>query len=157
MRQIEQRPDLSYFLIGHSAGAQFLARAAPFAPTEAKRIILANPSAYVAPTRSEKFPYGFGGAPAALGDDAALRRYLALPITIFVGGSDTGSRQLDVSAEANVQGPNRRERGRFVFQQAETLAAAHGWQLNWRFVEAPGVGHNSTRMFTSSVVDEAFR
>ena len=32
------------YLLGHSAGAQFLSRVAAFAPTEARRIIIANPS-----------------------------------------------------------------------------------------------------------------
>ena len=41
-RKQEGRP-LSYSLLGHSAGAQFLDRLAAFVPTEAKRIVVANP------------------------------------------------------------------------------------------------------------------
>jgi hypothetical protein len=44
VRTQEGRP-LAYSLLGHSAGAQFLDRLAAFVPTEARRIVVANPGA----------------------------------------------------------------------------------------------------------------
>jgi poly(3-hydroxybutyrate) depolymerase len=38
-----------YYLLGHSAGAQFLSRVAAFVPNAARRIVIANPSTYVLP------------------------------------------------------------------------------------------------------------
>ena len=48
-RKQERRP-LSYSLLGHSAGAQFLDRLAAFVPTEARRIVVANAGRYVLPS-----------------------------------------------------------------------------------------------------------
>ena len=45
-RRQEGRP-LAYSLIGHSAGGQFLDRLAAFVPTEASRIVVADPGSYV--------------------------------------------------------------------------------------------------------------
>jgi pimeloyl-ACP methyl ester carboxylesterase len=42
VRELEGKPELPYYLIGHSAGGQFLVRMAAFLPGEAERIIAAN-------------------------------------------------------------------------------------------------------------------
>ena len=67
-RQQEGRP-LAYSLLGHSAGGQFLERLAAFVPTQAKRIVVANPGSYVFPSLDVAAPYGLGkvyaGAPMA--------------------------------------------------------------------------------------------
>jgi len=49
VRQQEGRP-LAYSLLGHSAGSQFLERLAAFVPTQARRIVVANPGSYVSPS-----------------------------------------------------------------------------------------------------------
>ena len=70
VRQQEGRP-LAYSLLGHSAGGQFLERLAAFVPTQARRIVVANPGSYVLPSLEVAAPYGLGrgggrGATAAL-------------------------------------------------------------------------------------------
>jgi len=155
VRHEEGRPGMAYLMIGHSAGAQFLSRFAAFVPNEAKRIVIANPSAYVAPTREQDLPYGFGGVSGAMGSDEQIRRYLALPITIFLGTADTGDKNLDKSRHANMQGANRRERGLNVFRMTEALSRAKGWAFGWQLVEVPGVGHNSEKMFASDLSTKA--
>ena len=52
-RGLEGRP-LAYSLLGHSAGAQFLDRLAAFVPTEARRIVIANPGSYVSQPRDRR-------------------------------------------------------------------------------------------------------
>ncbi len=47
LRRQEARPDMPYWVIGHSAGAQFLSRFAAFIPNQARRIVIANPSTWV--------------------------------------------------------------------------------------------------------------
>jgi hypothetical protein len=91
-------------------------------------------------------PYGLGGAPAA---EASLRAYLALPITVLLGGEDTGTNNLASEPEAVAQGVNRLERGRNTFARAKATAAARGWRFGWRLAEVPGVGHDSAGMFAS--------
>lgn len=150
VRRVEGRPDMDYLLIGHSAGGQFLSRFAAFVPNRAGRIVIANPSSYVAPTRDARFPYGFAEVPAPLAGDDAIRRYLASPITVFLGAADTGERRLERTSGAMRQGGNRHARGLVVFRMAEALARERGWPFGWRLVEVEGVGHDSRRMFASA-------
>jgi pimeloyl-ACP methyl ester carboxylesterase len=82
IREREGNPALPYYLIGHSAGAQFVMRYAAFMPPGAERIVAANPGSDLFPRTDWKFGYGFGGLPPELGDEAALQRYLAAPLTL---------------------------------------------------------------------------
>lgn len=144
----EQGMDRPVFLIGHSAGGQFLGRMSAFFNSGAQRIVVANPSSWVWPSTDRAFPYGFGGLSKSISDDAALQNYLAQPFTIYLGTKDDhqdGS--MDDSKEAMEQGPNRLERGRAVFEKAKSLAKERGWTFNWILVEAPGVDHDHTKMF----------
>lgn len=155
LRRREGRSDWPVYLIGHSAGGQFLVRLAAFLSTDARRIVAVNPGAHIFPTRELPFPYGFGGLPPELGGDEAIRRFLAQPLTLYLGTADVLSKDLDMRPEAMKQGPTRIERGRANFRLAQQVAAAHGWPLNWRLVEAPGVGHNSWAMFSHPNCAEA--
>lgn len=150
VRAAEGRPDLPYYLIGHSAGAQALSRIAAFAPGTPRRTIIANPSTYLWPTRSERFPFGFGGLPEALANDQVIRRYLAQPITVLLGtADDKRDASLNVQAGAERQGPNRYQRGINTFRKAQQLARDRGWEFNWRLVEVPGVAHSAQRMYSA--------
>lgn len=155
VRTREGRPDMPFYLIGHSAGAQLIGRLSAFTAHDAQRIVLANPGSYLAPTRRRVFPYGFGGLPEDLKTDAALRRYLALPITIYVGTEDRRRNGLDTSAGAERQGKNRYERGHEIYRLARQTAASKGWPFGWRLVDAPGVGHNSQDMYGAPTALEA--
>ena len=88
VRQQEGRP-LAYSLLGHSAGGQFLERLAAFVPTQARRIVVANPGSYVLPSLEVAAPYGLGKVYAGAAGEAQLRRYLELPLTIYLGDADT--------------------------------------------------------------------
>lgn len=155
-RQDEGRPDLPYYLLGHSAGGQLLSRFAAFVPGSAQRIVIANPSTYVWPTREVDFPFGFGGLPDALGNDDAIRRYLAQPVTIFLGTADVKrDRNLNVGDNAMRQGANRYERGMHAFRIARAVAENNGWRFNWKLVEVPAVGHSARRMYASPRAEAA--
>jgi hypothetical protein len=156
-RAQEKRPDLPYALIGHSAGAQFLSRVVAFEPVEATRIVIANPSTWVLPTLDKPAPYGFGGVYDSSQAEAALRRYLAAPVTVLLGQEDTGSKDLAVGEEADAQGATRLARGQNAFRQAEAVAKAHGWPFNWRLAFVPGVGHSARLMFGSAQALEALQ
>ncbi len=144
----EGRTQSPYYLLGHSGGGQFLARLAGFVDSGAARIVAANPGTYLVPTRDRPYPYGFGGLPPELSDDAALRRYLAQPLTLYLGTHDTEADQyLDKTPEAQTQGAVRLARGRNTFQFAEKLARERGWAFHWRLVEAPGIEHDHDKMF----------
>ncbi|MDP2398251.1 MAG: hypothetical protein Q8M53_07860 [Burkholderiales bacterium] len=151
VRLAEGRPDLPYSLIGHSAGGQALSRFAAFMPQQARHIIIANPSTWLWPSRDVRFPYGFGGLPATMAEDAALRRYLAQPVIVLLGSADVRrDDNLNLREEAERQGANRLDRGRNAFRAAQQLAQQRGWPFHWRLVEVPGVGHSARRMIGSA-------
>jgi poly(3-hydroxybutyrate) depolymerase len=151
VRAKEGRPELPYYYLGHSAGGQFLVRLAAFLPEGPERIIAANPGSHLFPTREAEFGYGFGGLPSEWSDDASLRRYLAAPLTLYLGTADTDphSRNLDRSAAALRQGASRYERGRACFAFAQALAEERGWTFGWRLAEAAGIGHDAAEMFAA--------
>lgn len=136
------------YLFGHSAGGQFLSRMAAYAPPrEVDRIVISNPSVYVAPLLNEKAPYGFAGVFSS--NEVRLQQlktYLSLPITLYLGQEDTGKKNLVTKKAAKRQGENRLDRGRNIFEQAKDVALKQGWEFNWRLVEVPGVGHSSRGM-----------
>jgi len=151
VRDAEERADLMYSIIGHSAGGQALSRFAAFVPNAAQHIIIANPSTYIWPSREERFPYGFGGLPPALSDEAALQRYLAQPVIVLLGTADVErSGSLNTRPGAERQGENRYARGRNAFRAAQQLAQDRGWAFRWRLVEVPGIAHSARRMFGSA-------
>lgn len=159
VRAREGQPGLRYALIGHSAGGQFLSRVAAYGDSAggggAVRIVVANPSTWVRARLDVPAPFGFAGAYGPDAGEAALRRYLALPITVLLGQDDTGSRNLVRGEEADEQGATRIERGQTVFAEAEQAARQRGWPFGWSLATVPGVGHNARRMFTSDAASEA--
>jgi len=150
----EGRP-LPYSLLDHSAGGQFLDRLAAFVPTEARRIVIANAGSYVFPSLAIDAPYGLGKVYSGTDGEAALRRYLEQPLTIYLGQGDTRDDKRNDYPEALAQGASRYQRGLDVFNAAKTLAQARGWTFNWRLVELPGVGHNARKMFSAPLASEA--
>ncbi len=156
VRALEGKPALPYYLIGHSAGGQFLVRLAAFLPGGAVRIVAGNPGSLLFPDREQKFGYGFGGLPPELASDEVMRRYLAAPLTLYLGTGDiTPEHSFDASPAGMVQGPNRLTRGRACFAAAQKLAQERGWAFNWRKVETPGIGHEGAFMFAAKEAGDA--
>jgi poly(3-hydroxybutyrate) depolymerase len=156
IRTAEGRPELPYYLMGHSAGGQALSRFAAFAPHAARRILIANPSTYLWPSRDKRFPYGFGGLPEAFSGDDAIRRYLAQPITILLGTADVKrGADLNVREGAERQGANRYERGLNAYRAAQRVAREKSWAFHWQLVEIPGVGHSARRMYGAAETEAA--
>jgi hypothetical protein len=152
VRRQEERP-LAYSLLGHSAGGQFLDRLAAFVPTEARRIVVANAESYVFPSLEIAAPYGLGKVYSEADGEAALRRYLEQPLTIYLGQGDT--RDDERNDYALAQGNSRYQRGINVFNAGKMLAQQRGWRFNWRLVELPGVGHSARKMFSAPQAFEA--
>jgi poly(3-hydroxybutyrate) depolymerase len=156
VRGREEKPTLLYYLIGHSAGAQFLVRLAAYQPGEARRIVAGNAGSLLFPSRDHEFGYGLGGLPPELSDEPMLRRYFAAPLTLYLGTADTTPRKRFDASEAGMkQGPHRLARNRACFALAEAMAKERGWTFNWRKVEAPGIEHEAARMFAAKEIDDA--
>ncbi len=146
---------LPYYLVGHSAGAQFLNRMSAFLPGHPARIVAANPGSLIFPTRNQKYPYGFGGLPDSLSNDDAIKRYLAAPLTLYLGTDDVKSDYLPTDDAAMAQGATRIDRGRNCYAMAKKLAESRGWPFAWRIVEADGLGHGSLPMWKHKNAQDA--
>ncbi len=158
LREREGRPEMPYWLVGHSAGGQFLVRMTALAGTfDAQRVVAANPGSHLFPTREMPYGYGFGGLPDELSDDAAIRSYLAAPLTLYLGTGDIDPNHasLDRSDEAMKQGRSRHERGRACFAAAQKLVQERGWEFGWRLVETPGIAHDAAKMFAAPEAKDA--
>ena len=158
VRRLEGNATLPFWIIGHSAGGQFVVRLLAMAGTlGAQGVVAANPGSHLFPTRDQPFGYGFGALPPELSDDAALRRYVEAPLVLFLGTADTdpNHRSLDREPEAMKQGASRYERGLACFTAAETLARERGWKFGWRKVEVPGTEHDAAKMFAAPEVQAA--
>lgn len=157
VRTLVGRPDLPYYVIGHSAGGQFAIRMAAMMPGDAVRIVAANPGSLLFPNRDHRWGFGFAGLPEAYGNDTAIRRFLAAPVTLLLGTDDNDPEhhQLDRSAPAMTQGPHRFARGHACYAAAKALAEERGWAFNWRLVEIPGVGHQTRPTLGSPQAAEA--
>lgn len=156
VRTRENRPTLPFYLIGHSAGAQFLVRLAAFQPGEARRIVAGNAGSLLFPSTDHGFGYGLGGLPVELRDDTMLRQYLAAPLTLYLGTADTTPRRrFDASAAGMKQGPHRYARNLACYALAQAMAKERGWTFGWRKVEAPGIDHDAARMFAAPEVGDA--
>lgn len=158
IRKREGRPELPYYMIGHSGGGQFLVRFAGFTPNSAKRIVVANAGTHLFPLDEARrpYPFGFSKLPNDLRSEEQIKRYLAQPITLYLGAADTEiDEHLDVTEPAQVQGRTRFERGQNVYRAAEALAKEKGWPFGWRMVVVPGVGHDHEAMFDHELCAEA--
>jgi pimeloyl-ACP methyl ester carboxylesterase len=156
IKRLEKKPALRYWIIGHSAGGQFVLRMAGFEKTGAERLVSANPGSDLFPTRDMPFGYGFGNLPDALSNDRVIRDYLAQPLTLYLGSADNGPDEyFDDSPEAIKQGPGRFQRGMANFEFAKSLAKQKGWTFGWTLVKAPGVIHDHTAMFNHPACERA--
>ncbi len=156
LKKLDGKPNLKYWLIGHSAGGQFLVRASAFQQTGAERIIAANAGSQLFATRDAAFGYGFGGLPDSLSSDEQIKKYLAAPLTLYVGTADNKPDEyFDDSEEAMKQGGGRYQRNKASFEFGQKLAKARGWRFNWRLVEAAGIEHDHLKMFNHKNCEDA--
>lgn len=148
MRTATQKPAAKHWIIGHSAGGQFVMRMSAFQDTGAERLVAANPGNALLPDLTVPFGYGFGGLPKEVANDDRLKAYLGAPLTLYYGTADDHpDEDFDTSAEAMKQGGGRHQRGLALFWTARTVAAMRGWPFGWRLVEATGVEHDHAKMF----------
>ncbi len=156
IRKREAKPEMRFWIIGHSDGGQFVARMSAFQHTGAERQVAANPGSHLFPNREAPFGYGFGNLPDELSNDDVLKRYLAAPLTIYLGTADNKPDEyFDSSANAMRQGEGRYQRGKACFQAARSLAEAKGWPFKWSLVEAEGVAHDHAKMFDHENCEKA--
>lgn len=156
VKEMEAKSAMKYWLIGHSAGGQFVGRMCAFQDTGAERYVAANPSSWPFPTRALQYGYGFGGLPEVLSNDEMIKKFLARPLTIYLGTLDNApDENTDMSDGALVEGTARYQRGKAFYQFAKTISERKKWPCNWTLVEAEGVGHDHEKMFNHTGCEKA--
>jgi len=136
----------TYFLYGHSAGAQFVQRFLYFVPqARVAHAVAANAGWYMLPDLAVAFPYGLKGAPVSETDlGTTLRRR----VTILLGEADVDpkAKALRHTPEADAQGPYRFARGQYFFRYAQNAAATLKIPFGWSLATAPGIAHSDPGM-----------
>lgn len=153
----------SVVFTGHSAGGQFMARYGPggnFTPLDAAgvdySVVAANPSSWMYFDKGINYKYGTSNLNDYMtktgGHDGLVDQMKKIDFAIFAGTEDDFNEgDLDTSASAMAQGANRWER---AVNYETHLDKAFGDLPNHYFVDAPGVGHSGSGMFTSNAGQE---
>lgn len=156
IRQREKRPDMPYYLIGHSGGGQFLFRLAAFVDTDAAETVASNSGTLIFPRRDAPFPYGYSTLPEELKTDDVWKRFVGQKLTLYIGDKDIERDEyLDTAAEADEQGKSRFARNQAAFAAWKKVAEEKGWPFRWRIVIADGVEHDHEKMFDHAMCKDA--
>jgi len=170
----------SYYMVGHSAGAQFvhrhllflcgLAAAGVAPPPRIARAVCCNAGWWTMPTLTgeHSFPYDIGGVSCGLlqGEDVedknavdpeVARAFVTFePVTVLLGEEDTDPSKPNPALwnddpRAAVQGANRFERGHAFIAAARETASGLGTTCPWHRHTVPRVGHDGGRMTAHAV------
>lgn len=136
----------SYYLYGHSAGAQFVHRFLIFhQPNRVAKAVAANAGWYTTVDTETAYPYGLAGSPATL---ASIERALRTPLVLLLGEDDNDPTTdgLRTTSGANRQGPHRLARGKYFFASGRAAAEELGVAFNWSALIVPDAGHDNGTM-----------
>lgn len=140
----------TYYLYGHSAGAQFVHRYMLFmSAPRAALAIAANAGSYTLPVYSAPEQPGFPWSlDENLVSEAQLKAALARNVVLLLGEDDTDEnhKHLPKAPQAMAQGKNRLERGKNFYRIARQQAASLHVPLRWVLKTVPGVGHSDQGM-----------
>ena len=145
----------SYYIYGHSAGAQFVHRYMLFMPNPRVALaISANAGSYTLPIyptwTQPAFPWSLD---KTIVNEERLKSVFARNLLVLLGEDDIdpNHKHLPRSREAKAQGANRMERGKNFFNIAKDSAARLGTAFNWSLQTVPGVAHSDTGMSKAAV------
>jgi predicted alpha/beta superfamily hydrolase len=141
----------SFYLFGHSAGAQFVHRYVLYNPSARfSKAISANAGWYTLPDFSVAFPYGLKNTQLKESDvvNACKKKLIVL---LGTNDTDTNDSSLRKTPEANAQGSHRYARGLYFYNQSKQSAEKNGYEFQWILREAPGVGHDHVAMSKDAV------
>ena len=154
VRELEALRASTYWLFGHSAGAQFVHRFAMLGMgKQMQGAISANAGSYMFATDDVRWPFGVAGAP---GEHFDFERAFAAPLVLLLGNADNDPAHpsLPHQPEADRQGPHRLARGQNFYAQARDTAKKAELNLQWSCGIAPGVAHENGKMaaFAAAII-----
>lgn len=131
----------SFYIFGHSAGAQFVHRMITFLPeSRVKLAIAANAGWYTMPNYLENYPYGLLETPI---NSEILEKVFSKKLVVMLGEKDTGDEFLRNTIKAKDQGKTRLERGKKYVNNGkkEALETLH-CNFNWDIELIENIDHN---------------
>ena len=133
----------TFCLFGFSGGAQFTHRYALVHPERIARALVGAAGWYMFPDSGVSYPYGLGASAEFPDFHFDPERFLRVPITVFVGGADTGVTNVRRSPDIDrQQGTTRRERAQRWVDAMRRAATSRGLEPRVTCVVVPGIKHS---------------
>lgn len=144
-----------FYIFGFSGGAQFAHRYVMAHPHRVRCAAIASAGWYTFPDPTTRFPYGTRPHRDLPGIRFDAEEFLEVPISVFVGASDEGTRGVRQSARLNRdQGVHRVERARRWVAAMEEAAAAHHMECRVTYKEIERANHSFRRSILKSGLGE---
>jgi pimeloyl-ACP methyl ester carboxylesterase len=149
----------TFYLFGFSGGAQFAHRYALAHPERIARAAVAAAGWYSFPDTATPYPYGIGPASGDELSDVRFEpdKFLRVPIRVFVGAADTGSRNVRRNPRVDrQQGTTRIERAQRWTAAMRRAAESRGLEPLVTCELVPGVGHSFRRFVEAGAGERVF-
>ena len=131
----------TYRMFGHSAGAQFTHRYMLLSKDyRISNAVIANAGWYTF-ISNDSFPYGIKSSPIIISDEH-LRWFMSNKVSLLIGSKDLGSRSLNVSKGAKLQGMTRVDRANNYFNSLTKNAEIREYPLRWNFRVLDNIDHD---------------
>ncbi|MBI9051678.1 MAG: alpha/beta fold hydrolase [Anaerolineaceae bacterium] len=150
-----------FYLYGHSAGGQFVARYVVMHPDEIQRAVITSAATYPQPDPAIQWPFGMGELHSELTwEDGATQQVnvapnqetwleaVQVPLTVIVGLDDTY--QIPVDLLPGQKGTDRITIGRNWVTDMNAFAEANGVESQITLELFPGVGHSMSKLISFS-------
>ncbi|MCW5312711.1 hypothetical protein GTQ43_02250 [Nostoc sp. KVJ3] len=124
----------SYYIYGHSAGAQFVHRMVIFMPhTRIRKAVAAEAGSYTIPNKYIEYPCGLKKQTGNHLPLVELKTAFSTPMTIILGKKDNKplSDEHDTYSCDAQQGSNRLNRGEYFYTQVKKIANSRNENLSW--------------------------
>lgn len=146
-------------IFGFSGGAQFAHRYAMAHPDRIAHAVIGSAGWYTFPDSATPYPYGIGPSSDMEGLRFDPGAFLRVPMTVLVGGADTGTVNLRQNEQVDrQQGPTRRARAWNWTAAMRRAALARGQAPLVTCEEVPGIPHNFGKfMANGGLGDKVFR
>ena len=152
-------PEEQFYLYGHSAGGQFVARFLVTHADAIKRAVISSAATYPQPTTGVAWPFGMGELHADIEWDAATSKHVDIipdkqvwlaatqvPLTVLVGLNDTD----ELSGYPGQKGKNRFTIGHNWVKDMVAFAQENGLESRFKTEIIPGKGHSMSGLIPYS-------
>jgi pimeloyl-ACP methyl ester carboxylesterase len=142
------------YLLGYSAGAQFVHRFAMAYPTRVAKVVAGAAGWYTFPYPQTHYPSGIKLDPRWGDVSMVPEQFLKVPAFVFVGEGDTlRDKGLNQSPDVDeMQGTTRVERGRRWVEAMRLAARSLGYETDYRFMTVPEAAHSLQHCVESGLV-----